>query len=387
MDLSFITPELRQLRDQFNRAGFDLRLVGGVVRDTLAGIPSKDVDLCTDATPEQQIQIYEDNGHRFIPTGLQHGTVTVVLAGEPHEITSLRVDVSTDGRHAEVAFTSDWHTDLQRRDLTINAMAMTFDGEIIDPFGGRADLADGIVRFVGDAEQRICEDYLRILRFFRFHGRFGKSAPGSGQWVAIRKNAAGLKQISRERVWSEMQRIVVQDNGPALLSMMEVVGVNEHIDLPRSNQQGRACREIHDWCRSPELLMAAWCDWNEARLITLSENWKWSRAERDHAEWIYTNAFTGQDLRRLIAIDGVPREWVLELAKLEQRDEMSQFVAEHWHFEPFPVSGHDLMKIGFKPGKVMGQVLRHLKEEWARSDYTITKRDLLDRVSPDDVRG
>ena len=173
MDISFITDDLKALRAQFVAAGFDLRLVGGVVRDTIASIPAKDIDLCTDATPEQQIEIYHRYGYRAIPTGLQHGTITVVLDSVPYEITSLRIDVKTDGRHAEVEFTNDWHADLARRDLTINAMAMTFDGEVIDPFGGQQDLQDRVVRFVGDAEQRIQEDYLRILRCIRFMGRFG----------------------------------------------------------------------------------------------------------------------------------------------------------------------------------------------------------------------
>jgi tRNA nucleotidyltransferase (CCA-adding enzyme) len=379
MDISFITEDLKSLRAQFVASGFDLRLVGGIVRDTIAGIPAKDIDLCTNATPEQQVEIYQAHGHRWIETGLQHGTVTVVLGGEPHEITSLRIDVDTDGRHAEVEYTTDWHADLARRDLTINAMAMTFDGEIIDPFGGQDDLVNGVVRFVGDADARIREDFLRILRFFRFHGRFGKSAIIGGEtWDAIVANAAGLRDISRERVWSEIQKIAVQDSGPELIAAMQTAGIHKHIDLPAGYSW--RMKITQRFSSSPELLMAAWCDWTPQRVSNLAANWKWSRAEQDHVEWICDNIGTSRDLRRLIAIDGVPREWVVELAKIEGRDEFAQFVADHWVFEPFPVTGHDLMRLGFKPGKTMGSVLRQLKEDWAQGGYTATKRELLARV-------
>jgi tRNA nucleotidyltransferase (CCA-adding enzyme) len=382
MDLSFITPELRALREQFRRASFDLRLVGGVVRDTVAGIAPKDIDLCTDATPEQQQEIYEVNGYRWIPTGLQHGTVTVVLDGEPHEITSLRVDVSTDGRHAEVEFTSDWIKDLERRDLTINAMAMTFDGGIIDPFGGRDDLANGVIRFVGDPVARIREDYLRILRYFRFHARFGRKGEFAGDhWRAVCENAEGLKNISRERVWSEVKQILKHERGLAMLGVMEVCDIARHIDLPAGANLHRSFTEKSP--ESPELLMAAWCGWDDAKIMRLAQAWKWSRAETDHVEWIAANMFQGADLRRLIAIDGAPRQWVVELARLEDRDELSQFVAEHWVFEPFPVSGHDLIKQGIKPGKVMGQILNRLKEDWAASGYTATKRQLMKGIARD----
>jgi tRNA nucleotidyltransferase (CCA-adding enzyme) len=385
MDLSFITPQLRALRAQFNRVGFDLRLVGGVVRDTIAGIPAKDVDLCTDATPDQQQEIYEANGYRWIPTGLQHGTATVVLADEPHEITSLRVDVSTDGRHAEVEFTSDWIQDLQRRDLTINAMSMTFDGEITDPFGGRYDLADGLIRFVGDPVARIREDYLRILRYFRFHARFGRKGAFVGEhWQAVCENAAGLQQISRERVWSEVKQILKYDRGPNMLGVMDVCDIGRHMDLPECSHGN--ITYARDRVHAPELLMAAWCGWDEAKVQRLAQAWKWSRAEADHAVWITDKINMGHDLRRLIAMDDAPRAWVAELARLEDRDELSQFVAEHWVFEPFPVTGHDLMQRSIKPGKVMGQLLRQLKEDWAASGYTATKRQLLDRLSKEDQR-
>lgn len=383
MDLSFITPQLKELRNQFNSAGFDLRLVGGVVRDTLAGLPAKDVDLCTDATPDQQIAVYNANGYRWIPTGLQHGTVTVVLNDEPHEVTSLRVDVSTDGRHAEVEFTNNWNLDLERRDLTINAMAMTFDGEVIDPFGGREDLAAGVIQFVGDPVARIREDYLRILRYFRFQARFGRRGHFEGEhWQAIRDNAHGLQQISRERVWSEVKQILRYDRGAAMLGVIEMCEINRFIDLRASpfNVIVHAKRLVEE----PEVLMAAWFGWDTHMVQQLAQAWKWSRAETDHALWICDKMWQNNDLRRIIALENAPRAWVGELAKLQDRDEFTQYIAENWHFEPFPVTGNDLLMMGFKPGKIIGQILHQLKEAWADSEYTATKEALLARVTKHD---
>lgn len=381
MDLSFITPELRRLRDQFNRAGFDLRLVGGVVRDTLAGLPPKDVDLCTDANPDQQVAIYEANGYRWIPTGLQHGTVAVVLADVPYEITSLRVDVSTDGRHADVQFTNDWHRDMERRDLTINAMSMTFDGQLFDPFGGQQDLADKVVRFVGDPAERIREDYLRILRYFRFQARFGRQGGIlPDQWAAIMSNADGLESISRERVWSEVKQILKHDRGVTQLAVMDVTMIGKHMGLPAVRHGEHSIFHVANRIHSPELLMAAWCGWDPAAIRDLATAWKWSRAELDRAVWMAEHAFRGADLRRLLALDGAPREWVVDLVLLEDRDQLAQFLAQHWIFEPFPVTGHDLIDAGIQPGRAMGQLLGQLRERWAASGYTATKQQLMEAI-------
>jgi tRNA nucleotidyltransferase/poly(A) polymerase len=169
-----LNDDLRQLRKLFQHYGFDLRIVGGAVRDIMCGQTPKDIDLCTNAYPDEAIKIYTDQEIRFEPTGIDHGTISVIMNGETYEITSLRYDTETDGRHAKVTFTRLWYEDLARRDLTINAMSMSFDGVLDDPYGGRDDLQNNVVQFVGDAGARIQEDYLRILRYFRFAGRFGK---------------------------------------------------------------------------------------------------------------------------------------------------------------------------------------------------------------------
>ena len=386
MNINFISEALHNLRNEFVVRGKDLRAVGGAVRDTLAGSVIKDVDLCTDATPDEQIKIYEELGLRFIPTGLDHGTVSVVLNGEVHEITSLRVDVETDGRHAKVEFTSDWEADLGRRDLTINAMALTFDGVLIDPFGGAADLANGVVRFVGNADARIKEDYLRILRWFRFLGRYGDMNKLDPDTVMkIRVNASGLSRISRERVWSEVQRIVAHTRGSELMELMMNTGVGQEIDLHPVDHAnaGHRLHMAQDVTSAPEVLLAAWLGWSVPAVNTVATRWKWSNAESEHAMWLANNFGENKDLRRLIAIDGVKRDWVVELAALEQRDGWEQNALAFWEFAPFPVTGNDLIAAGVKPGMAMGVMLRDLKEAWFRSGYSASKEELLANVKKD----
>lgn len=386
--MDFITPQLNQLRSQFVAEGFDIRLVGGCVRDIMAGLAFKDVDLCTNADPTEQIKIYQKHGHRFIPTGFEHGTVTVVLDGEPYEVTSLRLDVATDGRRATVAYTRDWIADLERRDLTINAMSMTFDGELIDPFNGADHLANGIIKFVGDANQRIREDYLRIMRWFRFSGRFGKLSFDRNMgfdvesWRAIAHNAQGIRQVSVERIWNEVKAILRNDSAPNVLAAISISGVGAHIGLPShvANNGASAVECISfakEWTTHPELLMLAWSGWHEDITRELAKDWRWSSAEVDHMEWFAKHAYTNADLRRLIAIDNAPREWVRELAHAEGRSAWETNALVEWVFPPFPVNGHDIMSCGVKPGPAIGKMIAELKEIWADSGYTATKEQLL----------
>ena len=386
MNISFITKELHDLRAHFNQHGFELRLVGGVVRDTLAGMKPKDIDLATDATPDEQVKVYEAHGYRWIGTGMVHGTVTVVLNGEPHEITSLRVDVKTDGRHAEVAFTNNWELDAARRDLTINSISMSFDGKLFDPFGGAEDLKNGIVRFVGNAEDRIKEDYLRILRFFRFHGRFGKGDIDNGVHVAILKNASGLQNISRERIWSEIQKILPQENAPALLFELLRPSIYSFIIDKRMQHSipgwGSFTRLIdaQKVTKDPVVLMAAACNFSSLEVENIARNWKWSNSDKEHAMWLCEHIDKNSNLRWEIAINGAPREWVIELAALENRDGWEQNALAQWMFKPFPINGNDLISFGIKPGIAMGVMLRNLKEHWGNSGFSATKEELLKNI-------
>jgi hypothetical protein len=377
---SLTTPALLELRDAFQLAGFGLRLVGGCVRDALLGHVPNDIDLHTDATPEEATAIYERLKLRWIPTGMDHGTVTVVLANITYEITSLRKDVSTDGRRAVVEYTRDWAVDAQRRDFTMNSMSMSLEGELFDPFGGFRDLQAGIVRFVGDPAQRIQEDYLRILRLYRFTGRFGKEVDEDAR-RAVAKHRKGLDSISVERVWSEMRRIISGPQGPAM--------VNELYDnlwgIKVIGDKWPICEimeEVHARTRNPVALMAVgWADFAPMRLA----EWKASREEIDMCIYLVNTirTFCGKcNPFREMALYNVSREWALELAAVQNMDPLERAMLETWEVPLFPVSGNDLMQLGMRPSPEIGRVIRRLRETWADSGYSSTKDALLTDFVP-----
>jgi poly(A) polymerase len=200
--------------------GFEARAVGGAVRNALMGRRVVDIDLATPARPDEVMAAAEAAGLKSIPTGVQHGTVTVVADGEAYEVTTLRQDVATDGRHATVAFTTDWVADARRRDFTLNALYCGPDGTLFDPLGGWPDVVQRRVRFIGQPEARIREDYLRILRFLRFAAEFGEGAPDRKGLAACVAERAGLASLSAERVGSELLRLLAAPRGPELVRVM-----------------------------------------------------------------------------------------------------------------------------------------------------------------------
>ena len=372
-------PALVQLRDAFSQQGFDLRFVGGCVRDTLLGVTPHDVDLHTDATPQEAAAIYERLKLRWIPTGIAHGTITVVLDDDTYEITSLRRDVSTDGRHAVVQYTRDWKVDLQRRDFTINSMSMSLAGELYDPFGGFRDLQAGVVRFVGDPAQRIQEDYLRILRLYRFTGRFGKEVDEDAR-RAVAKHRAGLDSISVERVWSEMRRIISGPQGPHM--------VNELYDnlwgIKVIGDKWPTCEdmeEVHARTRNPVALMAVgWVDFAPSRLA----EWKASREEIDMCSYlsnylVHAGACQNDPFREM-AVNNISREWALELAAIQNINPSEMAMLASWQVPVFPINGNDLIAQGAQPGKLLGSMLKQAKNHWADSNFRSSKQDLLDWV-------
>lgn len=381
MDLNaVITPELRSLRDAFVAQGFDVRLVGGVVRDLLRGVEPKDIDLCTDATPDEQIAVYKAAGFSYHETGLQHGTITVVLNGEPYEITSLRTETDHDGRHAVVAYTKDWMDDLGRRDLTINAMALTFDGDLIDPFGGADDLKNSTVRFVGNADDRIREDYLRILRWLRFHGRINPTGSLDHEtYDAVSRNAEGMSKISRERIWMEMSKIVVGNNVFELVAALFDTGLAPHMDLSSEYTYDMFALEevVNEGVTNPVTAMVALLNTNDRTVADIAAKWKWSADERDFGIWLAKAAFQFDgSYKFLVSHDEAPLEWVVELARFIHGKDTAEKVAAAT-YAVFPVKGQDLLDAGMKPGKEVGQVLKLLRKAWAVNDYTMTKEELV----------
>lgn len=379
---SLLNDDLRNLRSLFQEAGFDIRLVGGCVRDLIYGKTPKDIDLCTDANPTQQVEIYQKNNIRYIETGLQHGTISAVLNDILYEITSLRTDVETDGRHAIVAYTTDWVKDLERRDFTINSMNLDFEGNLLDPFGGRRDLAEGKVKFVGDPYLRIKEDYLRIFRWFRFRGRFNHENVEPIDAAAVYKLKRGLNLISKERIWSELKQILVNDNAFILMAEMidktilaECGMRTNYVNL---NLQYRKSfiNEVIDSTKNPITILVAFFGSASVELLTML---KASREETNLA-WFLSDVVIGPDAihpTRMMALHGTKREDAIEAAILQRHDQFSIAVLHEWEPPEFPINGYDLIRLGMKPGPQYGEILFSLKEKWCDSNYVLDKEDLL----------
>ena len=231
-------PGARAVLDALAAEGAAVRFVGGAVRDALLGHDVADIDLGTPDPPERVMELLERAGIRGVPTGIAHGTVTALAGDKRYEITTLRRDLRTDGRHAEVAFTDDWRADAARRDFTINAMSCTAAGMLHDYFGGRRDLEAGRVRFVGDAAARIAEDRLRLLRFFRFHAWYGAGAPDAAALAACAAAARTVRVLSGERVRGEMLKLLAADYPVPALTAMGKAGVLAEV-LPGARGTGR----------------------------------------------------------------------------------------------------------------------------------------------------
>lgn len=359
--------------------GHDLWLVGGCVRDYLIGLPWKDIDLSTSATPDEQIAIYETNGYRWVPTGIDHGTITVMIEGEPYEITTFRSDVETDGRHAVTVYTQDLIVDLERRDLTINAIAMDFDGQtLVDPFDGQNDLSKGIVRFVGDTDKRIQEDYLRILRWFRFLGRFSSDfTANSIAAKAITRHAAGLKKISVERIWSEFSKILTGPNAASVIRLMNETGVTKEIGIKNFNADSLENLQGKNVTSAGRLAAGVR---NDAVAITAA--WKMSNQEAETVRFVsdrlqrtYDEIQAKRDL-----VEGKTLQNVVDVLIIQNQNETAEKILT-WQVPAFPVTGKDLKESGYSQGKALGQVLKSLKEAWIVSEYTKDKDTLLRSIA------
>jgi tRNA nucleotidyltransferase (CCA-adding enzyme) len=378
---------LYSLREAFRQNGFDIKLVGGCVRDFLLGIESHDIDLCTDANPDEQGSIYRHYGFRHIDTGLQHGTYTVVKDNVTYEITSLRTETDCDGRHATVSYTRDWLLDLSRRDLTFNAMLMDFEGNLTDPYDGHTDLKNRVVRFVGNADERMVEDYLRILRWYRFHARMGKGHFDISDVLtteAVMRNMHGLAQISRERVWSEFRRILADPHG--LTAILEIIriGVYQYIDLPVPMYNNAISFNKLEMARKytadPVSLMAAYLNSPEA-VRDMARKWRWSTDDLQQAVEVVTfmNAVHEDvltDAKRQVALHNVKSFWVAEALRVMGHAEYAHHLMT-WNVPVFPVTGQDLLNNGMKAGPEMGNLMKNLRKRWADLDYSLTSNDLL----------
>src|SRR6478735_11006 len=265
--------------------GVETLAVGGAVRDTLLGLPvTQAVDLATTAEPEKVIALAERAGLKTVPTGIDHGTVTVIADGAPFEVTTLRRDVETYGRHAKIAFTTSWEEDAKRRDFTLNALYADRDGKVFDPLGGYGDLQAGRVRFIGDAEARIKEDYLRILRFFRFNAYYGKGDMDEAGLKASVKLRGGLEQLSAERVAGEMRRILVAPQAARAVAALYDYGLLTGVigGVPRLGRFERlvAIGAANALAPDASLRLAALAVFVEEDVARLAERLRLSNAEQ-----------------------------------------------------------------------------------------------------------
>jgi len=337
------------------------RMVGGAVRDAIAGRPVSDVDLATPDPPDIVTRALADAGLRAAPTGLAHGTVTAISAGRGYEVTTLRHDIETDGRHARVAWTSEWREDAARRDFTFNAMSMTADGRVWDYFDGLRDLADGVVRFVGDPAQRIAEDYLRIPRFFRFHARYGTGTPDPAALAAIQAGIPGLARLSPERIWSELKRILAIPDPRQSVALMERLGVLAAL-VPGASAAGLHRLVAAGAPDDPLLRLAAM----RPGAAQLADALRMSTAERDRLlafEGVAPDAAMDDDaLRRLLAVSppgSLPGRAWLANGGPELQGRLSALPRP-----VFPLIGRDVLAQGYSPGPGVGLLLRHVEEWW-----------------------
>lgn len=406
MDALVATPLPQRIMVILASHGGEARLVGGVVRDVLNGgdpALATDFDMAVDRLPDDCRRWLEAAGLRVIPTGIDHGTITVLDRQNPSiraEVTSLRADIRTDGRHAEVVFGTDWLEDARRRDFTINALYLDARGQIFDPFDGHRDLLAKQVKFIGDAETRIKEDYLRMMRFFRFFARFGDDTPDPAAMTAIEKQAAGLARVSGERIAQELRGILAAGHGHGhaltiVLEAMVQTGLDRMIapagfDLTGFGTLTSLTPKIEVMQQLGALLYGqdtAACarrlrlSNREAGLLGLSArgldaaafhgpNWQ-------QAAYLKTGEFSihPQVLAGIYAISAV-RNGTFSAEVFEK--------LQAWQRPPFPVTGDDLIARGLAPGRNLGLVLDRLKAMWLAEDFTPQRDDLLKMLDAGD---
>jgi poly(A) polymerase len=378
-------PPSRRVLAALMADGRPARFVGGCVRDGLLGLPDagRDLDLATPELPEQVTRLLEAARLKAIPTGLSHGTVSTVVDGRRFEITTLRCDVATDGRHATVAFTDDFEADAARRDFTINAMSCDGEGRLFDYFGGRADLAAGRVRFVGPAAQRIEEDHLRILRFFRFFAHYGRPPADPEALRACAEAALRIEHLSGERVQVEMMKLLeAKDLLPALRLMVEA-GVLAEV-MPGAPALDRLARLLALAPEADALLRlgALLRGQPEDAVARLAERWRLSNRDEDRLLALTRDALPplrAEPATRRQALHHMGAGHYADLARLAAADDMSgdapdalaEALAEagRWQPKALPITGHDVMALGLAAGPAVGQILAAVEDWWALRDF------------------
>ncbi len=374
-------PATRRVMDAMAAAGIGARFVGGCVRNALIGRGVDDIDIAVDRAPDLVMPALAAAGLKVVPTGLKHGTVTAVSNHKPYEITTLRRDVETDGRHAVVAFTDDWRVDAERRDFTMNAMSADLDGRLWDYFDGRADLAAGRVRFVGDADTRLDEDVLRLLRFFRFHAWYGQPPFDAEGMAACRRAVGRLAALSAERVRNELLKLLAAPEPADTVTAMATIGALDRW-LPEFTDAGalrhlRALGPERDGLVGLATILPAGAD-----ATTIGKRLKLSTQQALRLETMLTAA-APLDVGDPTAV----RRDVYRLGNALYRDRLlveaaragtrpgdrvlagALSIAATWKAPEPPVRGSDALAAGIKAGPVVGTLVAGVEAWWIDRDF------------------
>lgn len=388
-------PETRAALASLAAAGHEARIVGGAVRNALLGEPVTELDIATTATPDEVMAAASAAGLHAIPTGVSHGTVTVVANHVPFEVTTLREDVETFGRHARVAFTDDWAADARRRDFTINALYCDAAGTISDPIGGLADLAARRIRFIGDPQARIREDALRILRFFRFHARYSPNAIDAEGLAACAKERHLLAQLSAERVRAELLKLLEAPGAACAIAVMAAHGFIVEIlgRAPRIGLLERLVAQDIERQRpaDPLLRLSALAVAVEEDREHLAQRLRLSREEaRDlvviDPRLMALAALDDRGRRRALYAIGA-HDWrrmaMVGAAAAETSATWNELAAlpEQWPVPKFPLAGRDALALGLAPGPRVGTLLAEIEAEWIAGDFTADAAELLARLA------
>jgi len=392
------TKELKKLADTLLDKGDELKLVGGCVRNFLMKKPLSDFDLACKYEPQKTMEILKNANIRVIPTGIEHGTVTTIINKIPFEITTLRKDIAPDGRHSEVEFTDSYLEDAKRRDFTINAIYLDFEGNIYDYFDGLKDIKTGIIRFIGNSEDRIKEDYLRILRFFRFFCYYGFVLDKDGL-EACAKNKNGIKKLSGERIKMEIFKIL-QSTYP--VKTLQIMQDNEILQQITNSIEFDFKKLDLFYAIKKELKFEGTAIFNLAILLKernkikedakyFKNNWKFSNKEYAELLFLLENKiseYKEAEIKNLlfkfkdekIVINLFILDYILN-KEIKKRSiehlKKATFFIENYKIPELPITGKDLIKIGFKEGKQLGESLKKAKRIFIESDYKLDKEQIL----------
>ena len=392
------SPETQAVMRALTENGGAARFVGGAIRNTLLGRDVADVDIATPLVPDEVVRRLDAAKIASVPTGIAHGTVTAIANGKSFEVTTLRRDVSTDGRRATVSFSTDWTEDAQRRDFTINALYADADGEIFDYCGGLADIEAGRVRFIGDATARIREDYLRILRLFRFHAWYGKGEIDSEALRAVAAEKAGIAQLSGERIQKEMLRLLEAENPVPMLRAMAASGIlGDILTGPLSIARIGRLATIDSasfFAPDPVLRLAALLANDPTQVQAIAERFKLSNVDRARLEDIagakekIVSYLSIREVRKLLYRIGVPRfkdRVFLRWAEDPKESNAIQWrallaLADAWQRPVFPLTGSNVMTAGVAEGPLVGRILAEVEDWWIDSDFTDDEFSLAERL-------